>query len=192
MATLIARHRTAALVAAGQACFLAMMAACFAIEPSWLALKRGLSFYGNQLQTVVPYSLGFALSVGLSAGGIALLAPIDVSAKRLRIGLAALLGLMALIPLTPYSVDLVFDYVHIGISAALFGAGLLFGLWLALRVLRRRIAYGAVSAQFAAGLLALTAQLGWHDYMIPSELAFQLALGVLVVLGTATRSTLAR
>jgi hypothetical protein len=183
MGQVLARHDPAAFVASGQACFLAMMASCLAIEPSQVALKRGLSFYGTHLQTVVPYSLGFALCVGLTAVGLTRLSPIDISATRLRLGLAALIGLMALIPLTPYSVDLVFDYLHIGITATVFTAGLALGTWLALRVLRTGLALSALAAQLGAGLLALTAQLGWHDYMIPSQLGFQLSFAVLVVLG---------
>lgn len=183
MGQLLARHDTAALVATGQACFLTMMASCLAIEPSEIALKRGLSFYGTHLSTVVPYSLGFALCVGLTAAGIRRLSPVDASATRLRVGLAALSGMMALIPLTPYSIDLVFDYLHIGITSIVFTSGLALGAWLALRVLRTRLAQSALAAQLAAGLFALTAQLGWQDYMIPSQLGFQIALAVLVVLG---------
>jgi hypothetical protein len=168
-----------------------MMASCLAIEPSRLALKRGLSFYGNHAPTIVPYALGFALCIGLTATAIARLAPIDVPGTRLRAGLAGLAGLMTLIPLTPYSVDLVFDYLHIGVSATLFFVGLVLGVWLAVRVLRRRVAYSALAAQVAAGILALTAQLGWHDYMIPSQLAFQISLAVLIVLGIARGSRLA-
>ncbi|HZP72506.1 MAG TPA: hypothetical protein VFA97_03910 [Gaiellaceae bacterium] len=192
MGRLFARNDTAALVAFGQICFLMMMASCLAITPSQLAVKRGLSFYGNHLQTIVPYCLGFALCVGLTALGLRRLAPVDAFRTRLRIALGAVLILMSLIPLTPYSVDQIFDYLHTVFAATLFAAAASLGTWLALWVLRSRLAYWALAAQAVSGLFALTAQLGWHDYMIPSQLAFQVSFAVLVVLGLVKRSTLAR
>lgn len=187
MVTAVLRSRTAALVAGGQACFVAMMAACLAIEPSQVAIKRGLSFYGNDLRTVVPFALGFFLCIALTGAGLARLAVRDAFRRHLRASLVVLLVLMALVPLTPYSVDLLFDYLHTVISALLFACGFLLGAWLALRVLRGRLACGSFSVQAGAGIVALAAQLGWLDYMIPSQLVFQLALSLLVVLGIVRR-----
>lgn len=187
MTRLIARHETASLVAGGQACFLAMMAACVAIEPSMLAVKRGLSFYGNDVNTIVPYVLGFVLCVGLTSVALARLRAHDRPARRLRRTLVVIVALMTLVPLTPYSVDLLFDYVHIGITTLLFSSGLLVGAWLALHVLRTRVAPWLYTVQVAAGALVLAAQIGWHVYMIPSELVFQISLAFLVVLGLAER-----
>lgn len=185
--TATVREQTAALVAGGQACFLGMMAWCLTIQPSALAIKRGLSFYGNEPETLVPYSLGFALCIGLTALALARLRSGDAFTRRLRTRLAALVSLMAFVPLTPYSVDLAFDYLHIGVSALLFIVGFVLGAWLALRVLDGLLAWAPFSVQLAAGVLALTAQLGWHDYMIPSQLAFQVALAVLVVAAIVKR-----
>jgi hypothetical protein len=176
---------TATLVAGGQACFLVMMGSCLAIKPSELAVKRGLSFYGNHLETIVPYAIGFALCIGLTAAAVARFSAGSSDGRRLRAALAAVLGLMALVPLTPYSVDLVLDYLHITISALLFALAFALGAWLGLRLLPKRVARAAFAVQAVAGSFALSAQLGWHDYMIPSQLVFQLALTVLVVLGIA-------
>lgn len=187
MGTALTREQTAALVAGGQACFLGMMAWCLTIQPSAVALKRGLSFYGNEPATIVPYTLGFALCVALTGAALVRLGTRDAFTRRLRTRLTGLLSLMAFVPLTPYSVDLAFDYLHIGVSALLFFTGLVLGAWLALRVLRSVLATSSFSLQVVAGLLALTAQLGWNDYMIPSQLAFQIALAVLVVLAIVTR-----
>lgn len=176
------------LVAGGQACFLAMMASCVAIEPSMQAVKRGLSFYGNDLNTIVPYALGFALCVGLTGVALARLHVRDRLVLHLRRSLVVIVALMTLVPLTPYSVDLLFDYVHIGITTLLFSAGLLVGTWLALRVVRMRIAPWLCAVQVTAGALVLAAQIGWHVYMIPSQLVFQGSLAVLVVLGLAKRA----
>ncbi len=85
-------------------------------------------------------------------------------------------------PLTPYGVDLVLDYLHIGVTAALFTTALVFAVWLAFGLLRRRLAAGAVAVQVAAGLLALSAQVGLNDLMIPAQVVFDVAFALVLVL----------
>jgi hypothetical protein len=179
------RSETATFVVVGQAAFLAMMASCIAVRPSWLALKRGLSFYGNDPDTVVLFALGIATSVVLTAVGVALLRPDSVPARRFRRGAAAIAALTALVPLTPYEVDPIVDYLHIGITSVLFTAALLFGLWIACALLRDRLALAAAGALLGGGLLVFTAQVGLDDLMIPAQLVFATAFGTLVALGAA-------
>ena len=66
----------------GQALFVATMLACCAIEPSWPALRCGLSYYGNGLPTVVPYVGGFALCIALSAAASGGCVPTPLSQGR--------------------------------------------------------------------------------------------------------------
>ena len=171
----------ALLLLCGQLCFLAMMVCCLAIEPSALALKRGLSYYGTHVETVVPYALGFALCVGLTALGIARIGNGSTSLRRLRLALGAIAALLAAIPLTPYSVDLVFDWLHIGFTAALFAFALIVGWWVAVRLREDSFVRGLVAAETAGGVLVLVAQVGLLDFMIPVEVCFQLAFALLVV-----------
>jgi hypothetical protein len=172
---------TSLLIALGQVCFLLMMGVCIAIEPSRVAIKEGLSFYGNQARTIVPFVLGFVLCVGLTLLALKRFWSIATpSARTLRRALLLLVAVMALVPLTPDSVDRIFDYTHMGVSAVLFCFALALGGWLALVVVRCFTACCTWFVQWSAGCLALCAQLGLHDYMIPSQLAFQLALWLLV------------
>jgi len=186
------RGQAPALVVLGQAAFLAMMASCLAVRPSADAVQHGLSFYGNHAETLVPYTLGFAVCVPVTALGLARVRGRDRATRRFRLGTGSILALMALVPLTPYSVDLVVDYLHIGVSAVLFTGALLFGAWLALVLLRRWAAYAAVAVQAAAGVLALSAQIGIDDWMIPAQLVFELAFTCLIVLGAAHLAARAR
>jgi hypothetical protein len=172
-------------VTLGQLSFLAMMGACLAIHPSAVAIQRGLSFYGNQAETVVPFALGFAVCVAFTGLGVVCLGGGDALRRRFRLGTGTILALMALVPLTPYSVDLVLDYLHIGVTTALFSAALGFALWLAFALLRRRLAFAAVGAQAGGGLLALTAQVGWDDLMIPAQLVSQIAFSAVFVMAAA-------
>ncbi len=76
----------------------------------------------------------------------------------------------------------VFDWLHIGVVTALFLAGLALGAWLVFG-LRDRVTLVLFLIESAAGISAFAAQLGLHDYMIPSELAFQAAVFALVLRG---------
>ena len=159
-----------------------MMLSCLAIEPSWAAVRRGLSYYGNSGTTIVPYVLGFGLSIVMTALGLAQINPNDAAGKRFRRFVATVLALMLVIPFTPYRVDLIFDWLHIGAAAALFASGLVLGGWLALR-LRDRLTRTLYLLESASALAIVAAQIGLNGYMIPTELWFQLTVFGLVLHG---------
>jgi hypothetical protein len=165
----------------GQCCFLAAMLICCAVRPSWAAVRYGLSYYGNDFATVVPYTSGFAFCIALSAVGLVRLPTTAVTVHQLRRAVVLALGLMALIPLTPYRVDLFFDRLHTGAAAALFAIGYTLGIWIALRLIRDRRASMLLAVQTLAVIGICATIVGWTDYMIPCELGFQLALGGLLV-----------
>ena len=79
------------------------------------------------------------------------------TAQRFRTAVLAVLALMAWVPLTPYKLDLVFDWLHIGVATVLFCSGLAFGGWLVLRLDDRptRFLYAIESG---AGVAILTAR----------------------------------
>ncbi len=175
------REEAVRLVVFGQGCFVLTMLGCVAIEPSWLAVKRGLSYYGNEPSTVGPYAVGFAVCILLTAMGLRRLRPLALPARRFRSAAALVLALMVPIPLTPYTVDPIIDWLHQGAAAVLFSAGLIVAGWLALHCLRDRRAHLLFALQALTGVSILAAQAGLDDYMIPSELAFQLVFAALVV-----------
>jgi len=173
----------------GESCFLAAMLACCAIEPSWLAVERGLSYYGTRLTTIVPYTAGFALCIGLTTIGLVGIRDGAVAFRRFRRAVALVLVLMAMIPLTPYSVDRVFDWLHIGVAAILFTVGFALGAGLALRLLRDRYGQMLFALQTVGFIAICAAQAGLNNYMIPSELCFQLAFVGLIVRGVRRLSS---
>ena len=166
----------------GELCFLVMMLSCCAIKPSWFAVKRGLSYYGNSADTVVPYAVGFGLLIALTALALSRIEPLSAAAKRFRYAVGGLLVLTAGVPLTPYAVDVIFDWLHIGMTAVVFSAGLVLGGWILLR-LRDRVTLAFFLVEAAAGISIVAGQVGLNDYMIPSELVFQSAAFALVAWG---------
>jgi hypothetical protein len=179
---LAAQRRAVTYVVSGECAFLLLISLCCAIQPSWTAVKRGLSYYGNSVTTGVPYGAGFGVSIALTAVGLASVERNSAAARRFRGAVAGLLVLMAVVPFTPYAVDAVFDWLHIGVVTALFLAGLALGAWLVIG-LRDRVTLVLFLIESAAGISAFAAQLGLHDYMIPSELVFQAAVFALVLRG---------
>ena len=165
----------ASWVIGGQSGFVAMMAVAIALDPSRLALRQGLSYYGTELRTIVPYSIGFAVAVGFTALGVSRAQSGTPTARQLRVGVKGILCLLALVPLSPYSVNIVFDWVHMGDSAMLYIAALVASTWMVLRLARQALTRLMLGVQATAGIAILLAEIGLHDYMIPSELAFQAA-----------------
>jgi hypothetical protein len=179
--TLVVGVSAARFVVCGQVCFVAMMGCCLAIHPSRVAVKRGLSYYGTHLDTIVPYSVGFILCAAFTALAVSRMQRDALHVRRLRAFLIVILTLLVAILFTPYSVDLIFDWLHIGLSAFLFGVTIVAGIWLALRVVGGLVGHGLLGAQVAGGGLSLAAQLGALDYMIPSQFLFQTAFSILLV-----------
>ena len=176
------QRQAVAYAVVGQSAFLMLMLACCAIRPSWFAVRRGLSYYGNSVTTGVPYAAGFFLLILLTALAIARIDRSTVVAQRFRGSVTAVLALMALVPLTPYALDVIFDWLHIGVASVLFLAGLMLGGWIAFR-LSDRVTCVLYVIESAAAISIVAAQVGLNDYMIPSELLFESAVFALVVQG---------
>jgi hypothetical protein len=174
--------RPVAFVVSAELAFVALMLACYAIEPSSKAVKRGLSYYGNSLTTGLPFAVAFALFIGLTALGIARLEAGELVARRFRSAVVVVLALMSFVPLTPYALDEVVDWLHIGVVSLLFLSALALGTWI-VRRLRDQMTRVLYVIQSIAGLTILAAQVDLNDYMIPSELVFQLATFGLVLQG---------
>ena len=163
----------------GECCFLMLMLSCCAIQPSWFAVRRGLSYYGNSAETIVPYSIGFGASIALTALALSRLQPRSAATTRFRYAVGGILALTAAVPLTPYAVDVVFDWLHTAVVGVLFCAGLALGGWIVLRQ-RNRTTVAFYLVELAAGISIATALVGVNPYMIPSELIFQGAAFALV------------
>jgi hypothetical protein len=169
----------------GQVAFVVLMALCIAMRPSREALERGLSFYGNDLDTGIPFGLAIVTSGVLTCVALRRLRPRAGCDTCFQRGTAAIVALTLLIPFTPYRVSLILDYVHVALTSVVFTAALGFGIWIAWRLLGYRAALLTSTTQVAAAVLALTAQLRLDALMIPAEIVFEVAFGLLVAFATA-------
>jgi hypothetical protein len=165
----------------GQAVLVALIGSCLLLEPSSVAIKRGLSFYGNDPLTIVPYTSAFVFAIACSTIGLLKMREAGSDVRRVRATIGAVLSLMVAIPLTPYSIDIVFDWFHIGATVVLFSAGFALGAWIAFRVARATVTCVLFGVEAAAAVAVLTAQIGLQNYMLPGELVFQVGVSTLIV-----------
>jgi hypothetical protein len=172
-------------IVAGQVAFVGLMTLCIAMQPSREALERGLSFYGNDLATGIPFGLAIVTSGVLTWVALRRLRPRAAHDSCFRRGTTAVVALTLLIPFTPYRASLYVDYLHVGLTGVVFASALGLGLWIAWRLLRYRAAVLASAAQLAAALVALSAQPRLDALMIPAEIVFEVAFGLLVAFATA-------
>jgi hypothetical protein len=142
---------------AGQVAFAALMLCCIGIEPSWLAVARGLSYYGNHLATLAPYLGAYVACMSLTVLGLRGLGATGDAGRRRR-ALGLMLALIMGVAVTPYSVDLLFDRLHIVVATMLFVARYGVAAWLTLRLLRSTCAFALMAALIVAAFTIATGQ----------------------------------
>jgi hypothetical protein len=154
---------------------------CVALKPDGLGANDGISYYGIFRQTVVPYAItllgpGYFTWTALRAA--APFAPAPVYLRRMTSCLAAL---SVCVVLTPYSANLVFDWVHTLSGSALFVLQLVLGLRLLGWSGGDAWTAGLLVAQFACGVFCAIFVLPKHGFLLQGQVAFQLAFGALLV-----------
>jgi len=163
------RPRVLTVVTASQVCFVALLGVCVALKPG-LVIKRdegGVSNYGVHWETVIPYTLAYALDAGLLVRAARLLDS-TASAGLRRVFLAlSLLLVLTLVSTFDYTSVAALHHVHDVIGAVLvaFEGASVPWLW---RLTRRRFAADVgVLVTFAGLVLCLLASVGaWHALFV--------------------------
>ena len=181
--------RPALYLGLGQVFFAAMVVCCWLIKPSHKALKVGLSYYGTQLETAGALVLGCVGCVALTALALTAVRSRAPWFRRLRLGVGVVLVLMMAIPLTPYSIDIVVDWLHIGIASTLFAVAYALGGWIAFRVRCTPFTLLLLLGQSTAAFWAAAAELGVVGWMLPSQMVFELTFAALVAIAVALAAT---
>jgi hypothetical protein len=97
-------------------------------------------------------------------------------------GLATWLAAMSAgVVLTPYSANLVFDWVHTGLGAALFFLQLVLGVQLVLWTGNDAWAGCFLLILFASGVFSAIFVLPKHGFLLQGQSVFQVAFAALVV-----------
>jgi hypothetical protein len=166
---------------AGQACLLGGLLICVALKPGGLTANDGISYYGIFARTVVPYAaalLGSALCVRRALRWAAAASPKPAYLGGMANGLAVM---SAGVVLTPYSANLLFDFVHTLLGTAVFILQLILGATLLRWTAGDPWVAAFLLAQFASGIFCAIYVLPKDGWLIEGQLAFQLAFGALLI-----------
>jgi hypothetical protein len=112
-----------------------LLALCSCIAPSVVSSDGGVSNFGNQLTTVVPYTLSFSLSVLFLTFAAAALARVRPDRKWYGLALVgvAVLDLLVLVSTYPRHINLSYSELHDDLGIALFAYEFVWSIWLLIR-----------------------------------------------------------
>lgn len=164
-----------------QACLLGGLLMCVVLKPHGLIANDGMSYYGTFRRTIVPYAIALLGSGLFSWRALHWAAPAWPAPPYIR-GMASLLAAMSAgVVLTPYSANLVFDWVHTLLGAAVFALQLVLGARLLGWTGGDPWATRLLIAQFASGVFSAIFVLPKHGFLIQGQVAFQLAFAALLI-----------
>lgn len=164
-----------------QACLFGGLLMCVVLKPHGLIANDGISYYGTFRRTIAPYAIALIGSGLFTWRALRWAAPAWPAPPYVR-GMASGLAVMSAgVVLTPYSVNLVFDWVHTLLGAAVFVLQLVLGARLLGWTGGDPWAARLLIAQFASGVLSAIFVLPKHGFLIQGQVAFQLAFAALLI-----------
>ena len=147
--------------------FAAAITLCVLLQPQGLRLDFGLSYYGSQPLTVLPFALGVgggALLLWSSAG----FELPGFLRRTMRLFAICLVGVL----LTPYRAGPVFDDLHTAIGSLAFLLALLQVAWIAARYRPRGVHLLDLALQLVAGVACALWVPTKTGYLLEAQLVF--------------------
>ncbi|MHB1864921.1 MAG: hypothetical protein ACYCPS_02010 [Candidatus Saccharimonadales bacterium] len=157
------------------------MLVSIAITTQGFSDNRGLSFYGEHLNTVIPFALGFCLCDFFLLKVAKLLPEVADNLSVLTMPLKILSILLISIVLTPDNLNGLFSILHTVASTALFLFELILSVWLTLKWYRSVFSWLLLCAQFLAGIVAGLSEFQISHYLSESSLFYQLFFSTLLI-----------
>jgi hypothetical protein len=145
---------------------------CFGLLPTGLLANNGLSFYGTHQVSLLP----FIIAIGFYAGAMlyaAQLLAIEYATPILEKTGVFMAGCLAMLAVTPYSLDPTVHAIHDSFGSGLFTTQMLLSIWLTIR--KRELGdILLVSIQFVAGVAAFFSLFNYWHLEVLGQLIFQL------------------
>lgn len=181
--------KPARYVALSQLSFFIGLGICFIILPRFLLERNegGVSNYGVHWQTIVPYTLAFALC-GIFLARAALLLPRAKVFKRLRLALLLVAGSLFLVlgSTYPYQTNDAFRRIHIFFGIELFCLEVALAFWLVLTFCKDKQGMVLLAGQVIGFLLAGLTLFGVLHLLFVAQIMASLSFGLLLVRGVQT------
>lgn len=173
-------HLSVRRILLGQLVLYGGLTTCILILPSGLSSNDGISYYGTHAQTVIPYAFGL---IGAAIfGWLAANALTEPSLRIVRLSLDIYGFLMLGVIMTPYGTGRWMNDAHTLISVTLFSLQTLLGVWFASK-LATWWSWLLILIAVGAGFISILFISPTHGFLLQAQLVFQVAFGVLVVLG---------
>lgn len=160
--------------------FLCLLISIF-ITTKGFSDNRGLSYYGEHLDTLIPFALGFCLCDFFLLKVARLLPELNKQLAVFTVPLQVLSILLISIVLTPDNLNSLFNVLHIIASSALFLFELLFSIWLIIRWHKSATSWLLLIAQFTAGIIAAMSEFQVTHFLSESSLFYQLFFSSLLI-----------
>lgn len=157
----------------GQSSFFGLIALSILLRPDSLTVNHGLSFFGVEPATILPYAFALLLC------GWFVFRTAQVLSSEPGVSQAAAIWLMALLPpllgilLTPYSINPTFGDLHELFGTILFLLQLVLVGWLLVVAQRDWLAYLLMAGQIIGGVVALLSLNNSLMFEIQGQLVFQ-------------------
>jgi hypothetical protein len=164
----------------GQVCLYGGLLVCVLLKPAGLATNDGISYYGVQAETILPYA--FALLGGAYFTLRASHQPEDEAWRLLRLALQVYALLIAGLVITPYAAGRWVDYLHTACGSALFFLQLVLSGWLIWKLLKIWWSVVLSLIELGAGILCALYLSPTHGFLLQFQVLFQLAFGLLLIL----------
>lgn len=180
-------HKVIRYLALSQLSLVVFLGICFALIPRFLLQgnEGGVSNYGVNSTTVLPYSVAFLLS-GLLVLKAAYYLPRSTQAfnhfRQLLYTLAALLFLV-LVSTYPYKLSVALKDLHIGAAALLFCFETAFSIWLVLVLQEDRTSSLLLTVQMVGFLLAFLSLIKFVHLLFIAQMITGVAFGSSLIYG---------
>ena len=175
-------------VLASQAIFAGGLVVCVAVAPSYVfgANQGGISNYGTDGRTIVPFAVAFAGNAALTAAAAASVPTMSEAAwLRALLSLLAVLLLALLVSAGVYKRSQLLRKLHFGIGIGLIAYETLFGLWLLLFVGAAWFGWLLWGLMLLADILCILAVLRIVEKLFIGQVAASFAFGVLLLVAFA-------
>lgn len=181
-------HRAVRTLIVGQMIMFGALLACTIIDPHYLLSddQGGVSNFGTQLSTVIPYSVGlFASSVTMlyAAGTLRHHRTPHTTALAWLLRVVAIIQLLVLASTFAYKLSTHLHGVHVGATQLFFVAQIIGASWVAIKFKTPVVLllYGMFLTGF---LLALLTLFGMLHVLFIAEIVATFSFGALLVAGT--------
>ena len=164
-----------------QVSFFGCLLAAVFITTAGFRDNHGLSFYGVNYPSIIPFGLGLVLCTLFLLKAAAELPVRNHPFDKLQPLLRIIALLLFAILITPDTLGVWFYYVHVATASLLFSLELLVAIWLAWKWNSNIFTWTLLAVQFVAGVVALLSQAHVIRYLSQSSLIFQLVFAVLLV-----------